>query len=223
MGPLGIKALVMTDEDTLYAGTSQGLYRRSSDENSWKRVDLPPSNSHPSSKSSKPEAIQSIVISQGSGLYAATEDQLFRQGGKDKTWESMLMESTPGKIRGLAVNETVYAWTETAILWGERSRDGLFHWKNISESLPQDLIIYTVLVEKDKRGSVMYAGTDRGLFWTRDKGKHWQSAQGSHAGHPVETIYTPAKGVLLLGSQEQGVLIAINLSQKGILGRFWGQ
>jgi len=223
MGPLEIKALVMTKEDTLYAGTAQGLYRRSSGEDSWKTVDLPFSDVHTSVKDAKPGTIQSIVTGRGSELYAATEDQLFSQGGKDKAWELILMEPTPEKIRGIAVNETVYVWTETAVLRGEKSRGGPFRWKKMSEAMPPRLIIYTLIVEQGKQGSVMYAGTNRGLFWTRDEGKHWQPAQGSHAGHPVETIFTPAEGFLLLGSQEQGVLFAVNLSRKGVLERLMGQ
>jgi ligand-binding sensor domain-containing protein len=223
MGPLEVKALVMTQEDTLYAGTPRGLYRRSSGEGSWKTVDLPFSDLHSSVKDSRSGTIQSIVIGQRSELYAATEDQLFSQSEKDKAWQSILMEPTPGKIRGIAVHETIYVWTETAVLRGERSRGEPFRWKNINETMPTGLIIYTVIVEPGRQGSVMYAGTNRGIFWTRDEGRHWQSAQGSHAAHPVEVIFTPAEGVLLLGSQEQGVLFAVNRSRKGIFDRIMGQ
>ncbi|GEM_PF-1034377 len=223
MGPLEIKALAMTKEDTLYAGTSQGLYRRSPGQDSWKTVDLPLSDLNTSSKDTQLGTIQSVVIGQGSELYAATEDQLFSQAGKDKAWQSILKEPIPGKIRGMAADETIYVWTETAIFRGEKSREGPFRWKNISQAMPPGLIIYTVIMEQGGQGNVMYAGTHRGLFWTRDEGKHWQSAQGSSAGHPVEAIFTAGQGILLLGSQEQGVLFAVHLSQKGIFDRFMGK
>jgi hypothetical protein len=133
------------------------------------------------------------------------------------------MEPLSGKIQGIAVAEAVYVWTETTILRGKKSGGGPLRWQNISEGIPPGVIIHTVVVEQGKMGSMIYAGTHRGLFWTRDEGKRWQPALGSPAGFPVEAIFTPAEGLLLIGSQEQGVLFAVYLPRKGLLDRWMDQ
>ena len=237
-----VTALLMTGDDTLYAGTPQGLFRRSvrhaasptalggsggglaegsATTSTWSAVNLSASGGGSVGRSRPLGPIRSVAMNRGSELYVATEDQLFKQSGKDDLWQLVLMDPVQGKIRGMTARDTVYLWTESAILRGRKSGGGLLQWEKISDGMPSDLTIQTVSVEQDKLGSVIFAGTDRGLFWSRDGGKHWQPAQGLLADFPVEVILAPAEGFLLLGSQEQGVFLAVNLiSRARIFGLF---
>jgi photosystem II stability/assembly factor-like uncharacterized protein len=58
-------------------------------------------------------------------------------------------------------------------------------WTNITSGLPADAFVHAVREDKKRKG-LLYAGTERGVFFSWDDGATWQSFQGNL---PVSPIY----------------------------------
>ncbi|MDQ2992212.1 MAG: hypothetical protein M3R30_05240 [Candidatus Eremiobacteraeota bacterium] len=57
-----------------------------------------------------------------------------------------------------------------------RTRDGGAHWTHITDGIPAGLAV-NVVREDPKNASLLYAGTERGVFVSFDAGDRWQSLQ----------------------------------------------
>jgi photosystem II stability/assembly factor-like uncharacterized protein len=57
-----------------------------------------------------------------------------------------------------------------------RTRDGGAHWTRITNGIPSDLAV-NVVREDPRDPSLLYAGTERGIFVSFDAGDRWQSLQ----------------------------------------------
>jgi photosystem II stability/assembly factor-like uncharacterized protein len=57
-----------------------------------------------------------------------------------------------------------------------RTRDGGAHWSRITSGIPSDQAV-DVVREDPHVPSLLYAGTERGIFVSFDRGDHWQSLQ----------------------------------------------
>lgn len=62
-------------------------------------------------------------------------------------------------------------------------------WTSISNGIPADAFVHAVR-EDLKRKGLLYAGTERGVFFSFDDGANWQSLQGNLPGSPVYDLYT---------------------------------
>ena len=58
-------------------------------------------------------------------------------------------------------------------------------WTNITSGLPADVFVHAVREDKKRKG-LLYAGTERGVFFSWDDGANWQSFQGNL---PVSPVY----------------------------------
>ncbi len=62
-------------------------------------------------------------------------------------------------------------------------------WTSISSGIPGDAFVHAVR-EDLKRKGLLYAGTERGVFFSFDDGANWQSLQGNLPASPVYDLYT---------------------------------
>jgi photosystem II stability/assembly factor-like uncharacterized protein len=62
-------------------------------------------------------------------------------------------------------------------------------WTNIANGIPADAFVHTVREDLKHKG-LLYAGTERGVFFSFDDGANWQSLQGNLPVTPVYDLYT---------------------------------
>jgi photosystem II stability/assembly factor-like uncharacterized protein len=62
-------------------------------------------------------------------------------------------------------------------------------WTSLSNGIPADVFVHSVR-EDLKRKGLLYAGTERGVFFSFDDGANWQSLQGNLPVSPVYDLYT---------------------------------
>jgi photosystem II stability/assembly factor-like uncharacterized protein len=152
-------------------------------------------------------------------LYAGTDDgniQLSKDGGY--TWSLV----TNGLPQGLWVSRVVAsAYKEGrvyATLNGYRndhfapyvfaSEDYGATWKNISTNLPLDPV--NVLREDPVNDSILYVGTDVGLYVSKNNGASWQAwTKGLPHSVPVHDIaIQPRENEILLGTHGRSIYLA---------------
>jgi len=152
-------------------------------------------------------------------LYAGTDDgniQLSKDGGY--TWSLI----TSGLPQGLWVSRVVAsAYKEGrvyATLNGYRndhftpyvymSEDYGATWKNISANLPLDPV--NVLREDPVNDSILYVGTDAGLYVSKNNGASWHAwAKGIPHSIPVHDIaIQPRENEILLGTHGRSIYLA---------------
>jgi hypothetical protein len=61
-------------------------------------------------------------------------------------------------------------------------------WTSLANGLPADAFVHAVR-EDPKRKGLLYAGTERGVFFSFDDGANWQSLQGNLPVSPVYDLY----------------------------------
>lgn len=211
MGRKKITALALIDNDVLYAGTGEGLYQRiirtpeEGEKGVWATVALPPSSQ------GRPK-IQGIASKGSSEVYVATESRLFRTRRGMTGWEMVAMKPLSEEIRGMVLQDRfVYLWTAHTLFrasTGQRS----FQWERISQGIPDRLTIQSVAVRSGKHNGIVLVGTEEGLFWTQDGGENWTPAAGRMGAVSIRAIHPLTEELLLLGSHEQGVLYAVDLT-----------
>jgi len=121
-------------------------------------------------------------------IWAGTDDGkiwLTRDGGahwRDVTPAGLTAWSKVGIIDASHANANVaYAAVDRHRLddfspYVYRTRDGGAHWTRITSGIPAGLAV-NVVREDPKNPSVLYAGTERGVFVSFDAGDRWQSLQ----------------------------------------------
>jgi photosystem II stability/assembly factor-like uncharacterized protein len=69
-------------------------------------------------------------------------------------------------------------------------------WSNISKGIPADAFVHAVREDKTRKG-LLYAGTERGVFFSWDDGATWQSLQGNLPVSPVYDLLVHRNDLLL--------------------------
>ncbi len=62
-------------------------------------------------------------------------------------------------------------------------------WTSLSNGIPADAFVHAVREDRKRKG-LLYAGTERGVFFSFDDGATWQSLQGNLPVSPVYDLYT---------------------------------
>ena len=88
-----------------------------------------------------------------------------------------------------------------------KTSDGGATWISIVSDLPNWKPIKTI--EEDPRNpNVLFAGTEFGLYWTTDGGRHWSPASGNMPPVMIDRIIVnPKNNDLILGTHGRGVII----------------
>lgn len=212
LGEQKITAMQIAPNRTLYAGTPQGLYQRllpGKEDSAWSRVIL--------EKGQDPHVpIRAIAVGKNSSLLVATANRVYRHPGSKRTsWMPIKVLPFPDQVSGLEIQENfLYVWTAQALYRSKDTPGKLRKWDILTETLAPGLKIQTVHLMKDRGGKIIFLGTDQGLYWTKDGGRQWRPARGSLARTSITAIQPIVPGLLALGSGEQGVLMAVDLTSR---------
>lgn len=188
---LEIKVLLIS-RGVMYAGTGNGVYRFSEDEDRWTVL----------TKGLDEILVHALAMSADRILFAGTSGKgVFRRSAEDQGWTRLsrglvdhegLIENF---IRVLAVGEpqVVYAGTFDGGVF--RSGDGGRTWRPISRALPNDSI--RGIVTNDKG---LFVATGRGIFKTVNQGQKWSPINSGLTELSVQVLIASADGALYAGT-----------------------
>jgi photosystem II stability/assembly factor-like uncharacterized protein len=155
-------------------------------------------------------------------LWVGTDDgnlQMSRDGGK--SWNN-LASRVPGVPKGTYVSRVVASkYAEgTAFVAFDGHRNGDFHvylfmttdfgqnWKPISNGIQERDGTVHVVREDPKNQNVLYAGTERGLFASLDRGASWSRIRSNLPTVPVDDILIhPRDNDMILGTHGRAIWI----------------
>jgi photosystem II stability/assembly factor-like uncharacterized protein len=85
--------------------------------------------------------------------------------------------------------------------------DGGATWTSIAGDLPDGIVVKT-LEEDPRNPSLLFAGTEFGLYWTYDGGRHWQIASGNMPRVIVDRIIVNERNNdLVLGTHGRSIIV----------------
>ncbi|UCC41197.1 MAG: hypothetical protein JSV96_07170 [Candidatus Aminicenantes bacterium] len=154
-------------------------------------------------------------------LYAGTDDgnlQVSRDGGK--TWKNVISK-IPGVPKNTYVTRVVASrfgeGTAYATLDGHRNDDYKAYvftttnygesWKDISRDLPKGSIV-NVIREHHRNPNLLFIGTERGAYFSTDRGISWIKFKGNFPLVPVDDIAIhPRENDLIFGTHGRSIWI----------------
>lgn len=154
-------------------------------------------------------------------LYVGTDDgnvQVSRDGGK--TWKNVISK-VPGMPKLTYVTRLVASRFEEGTVYatfdGHRNDDFKAYvfvsadygesWKNISGSLPEGGIV-NVIREHPRNPNLLFVGTERGAYFSIDRGKNWIKFENDFPIVPVDDIAVhPRENDLIFGTHGRSVWI----------------
>jgi hypothetical protein len=154
-------------------------------------------------------------------IYVGTDDgnlQVSRDGGK--TWKNVVSKvSRMPKYTYVTrvVASRFQEGTAYATFDGHRNNDFKAYvftttdygesWKNISGSLPKGSIV-NVIREHHRNADLLFIGTERGAYFSIDRGKTWVKFKGNFPTVPVDDIAIhPRENDLIFGTHGRSVWI----------------
>lgn len=161
-----VQALVMTDDNTLFAGTAaKGVQRFKAHGSEWVRM---PSHGLKDHEGLIENFIRVLVAGKDRTLYAGTFDGgVFRSGDGGETWRPISRALPNDSIRGIIVGQGgLVVATGRGIF--KSLNDGQ-QWIPLNAGLTE-LSIQALTPAGD---GVFYAGTSVGAFRSEDNGQHW--------------------------------------------------
>ncbi len=197
VGPPIVRTLAFSPEGQLVVGTTDGLFRREGD--AWQRVGAGLGDVHVLALAfDQHDAQRMHVGTWGNGIQISTD------GGN--TWEQTTERPfanimVPRVVVDPGDAATVYARVEYARLL--ISRDSGETWRETS--LPITVTVFSI-APAPSDSSRVYAGTDRGVHRSLDRGEHWQALLGPPAAdsilalavdpHDANTVYAGSEAGL---------------------------
>jgi photosystem II stability/assembly factor-like uncharacterized protein len=155
-------------------------------------------------------------------LWVGTDDgnlQVTRDGGG--TWRNVA-DRVPGVPKGTYVSRVVASrYAEgTAYVCFDGHRNSDFHvylflttdsgqtWRAITDGLPENGGTLHVVREHPQDAKLLFAGTEYGAYWSRDRGAHWQALKMNLPTVPVDDIEIhPRENDLILGTHGRSIWI----------------
>jgi ligand-binding sensor domain-containing protein len=205
-----INALVFDDPSKkLYASSDAGVYVSADGAKSWTKVDGLPQDKYTSIAFDHRKTQSIYVGSEQHGVFASSDS--------GATW-SAANSGLPASlaIHGLAFDSDAHQLWAATSMGVYRSPDGGASWQALNTGLPADIIVYTVLPASIEGGAqgLIYVGTNKGFFLSRDAAAHWQTSQVQLTRisiysilvdyHTTTTIYISTGTVGILRSVDSG-------------------
>jgi sec-independent protein translocase protein TatC len=197
--------------DGFFIATNAGIFRWESNQNRWMPVE---------SSQKIPKKIHSIVIDNEKTVYLGTEHGILKREEGGSGW--VVVEAPLGGSSGGAGEARALLWTEEhglfaggpfGLILGKRQTDRSLKWQAKQDGLPPGSIVH-VLAQDLQHPLFLYAGTSRGLYWSRNGGDRWEQAQfaikDEVAPLDVRSLAIRSDGTLYIGTTDAGVLIGIN-------------
>jgi ligand-binding sensor domain-containing protein len=242
---LSTLSVAVTEAETLYVATRDGLLRRRPKEEEWQLLGGP----------TLPRVL--CVGADKEMVWAGTDRGLYQSRDGGERWE---LVETVGReaIRQLRLGgEEIFVVSDRGIWAG---RKGTWHelpWPAASPPValslgPQGRLAAATTDDLYLRNGeewreigrgfsgkgirtvafdpvfpdILFVGTDRGLFWSQDGGRQWNPARepgGRLFTDPVRAIVHHPSGVLFLGTETQGVQVAFDqIDRPGWIRRLLG-
>jgi photosystem II stability/assembly factor-like uncharacterized protein len=192
--------------DTLFAGTSDGLFKSTDACGSW---------TESSTGLITPEVfIVTIDLSNPDTVYAGTLAGVFKSTDGGENWSESSTGLGSPSVASLAIDggngNTLYAGTNGGGIY--KSTDGGENWSEANTGLFNPLV-HTLAIDPANANTV-YAGTEGGVYKTTDGGQNWGAANNgltaqsifSLAVDPVtpSTVYAGAMGGGIFKSTDGG-------------------
>ncbi|MFY9268228.1 MAG: hypothetical protein WAO55_00595 [Candidatus Manganitrophaceae bacterium] len=196
-GPLSNRPLSIAVDgaEQVYLGTEGGLFESSDHGKSWVKVDAVPSEK------------VSVLTAAGEAVLAATGEALFLKSSEG--WKkSVKKEGAYFGIVAWREGGRFLAATEEKLWEGDLQGN----WKEMQGDLPTGLKIASLAVDPKDR-TVIYLGSNRGLFWSNDGGIHWHPArlyQGERFERTINRILPAGNGSLWVATEEDGVVLGVD-------------
>jgi hypothetical protein len=181
----------------LLAGTDDGVWGSEDGGNSWRLLGL------------SGRSVTALTLDQSAAprWYAGTGDGVYvsRDGGQSWARGAGLEASVFALAAGQYPDTLVYAGTfGRGVAW---TADGGRTWSAGGDSLASDIVF--ALATRRQEPGVVYAGTGRGLFVSRDRARQWQSLGAQLRGRSVRAVCLPAaagqSGIVVAATFGQGV------------------
>jgi len=188
---LEIKALLVEDE-MIYAGTGDGVYRLSDIDKGWKVV----------SAGLDETLVHTLARAPDGTLYAGTSGKgILRYRATASAWtrlsQGLVDHEGLGQnfVRVLVVDkdQDLYAGTFDGGVF--RSSDSGQTWQPISQALPNDSIRGIVLNERG-----LFVATGRGIFKSQNKGRNWTPLNSGLAERSVQVLIASGEGPMYAGT-----------------------
>ncbi len=184
----------------LLAGTDDGVWGSEDGGVSWRLLGLPG------------RSVTALTLDQGAAprLYAGTGDGVYVSRDSGQSW-----------VRGAGLDASVFAlasgqYPDTLVYAGTFGRgvawtaDGGRTWSAGGDSLASDIVF--ALATRRQEPGVVYAGTGRGLFVSRDRARQWQSLGAQLRGRSVRAVCLPGAagqtGTVVAATFGQGVFVS---------------
>ncbi|MFQ5781329.1 MAG: YCF48-related protein, partial [Nitrospiria bacterium] len=185
------------ETDQVYVGTAAGLYRSSDHGKRWENVGEIPAGPITGLTSGE----EGILAIASKGIWA-------KSPGADGGWKEIIPnQGGPIQHAVWRKGKGILAATDQAIWEGNLEGE----WRaTAGEFLPGTTI--TSLAVSPSNNNLIYAGSDRGLFWSPDGGQEWHLArlyQGELFEKQVNQVLPTETRALWLATEEDGVILGI--------------
>jgi len=170
----------------LYAATSKGIFVSTDAAQQWNAVGMPstglPTDSY---------TALAFDLNDAHAIYAGTAHHGVLVSKDDgKSWSNAGSNAPFQSVNSLAFDSDAHQLWATTELGIYRSGDGGTTWRALNSGLPANLTIYTVQPASISGGvhGLVFAGTNRGFFLSKDAGVHWAVGQEALPGVGVYEI-----------------------------------
>ncbi|MHB8481517.1 MAG: YCF48-related protein [Nitrospiria bacterium] len=197
IGKSGIHALFIDPTGILFAGTEKGLFRRDNGTNYWEKVPLPE------------DVPIKWIVGDGQRLFALSGQEFFKIPKAESVLQPLNYPGHTSEIRGAYFKENLYLWSEREVFEGI-ILDHDIRWRALT-GLPGGVNCQTLAVGTVDGNKVIFAGTEKGIFWSNDQGNTWNRASGKGLSADTRSFFSPYPGALLAGTADTGVLVGIGL------------
>ena len=174
-----VHALVLTEDETMYAGTAaKGVQRFKANGSEWTRMSARGLKDH---EGLVENFIRVLVASNDRSLYAGTFDGgVFHSADGGESWKPISRALPNDSIRGIVVGPRgLFVATGRGIF---KSLDNGRQWMPLNTGLTE-LSVQTLTSAGD---GVFYVGTSAGAFRSDDEGKHWVNISAGLGARPLD-------------------------------------
>ncbi len=127
-----------------------------------------------------------------------------RSNGLPKEIQINSIEAHPYEAGGLYLAATAYK-SDDFRPYLFKTTDYGKHWEEITDGIPADHFTRVIRADRDSQG-LLFAGTESGIYVSRDDGQHWQSVQLNLPVVPI-TDLALKQGNLIAATQGRGYWI----------------
>lgn len=147
---------LLANGSNLFAGTDSGLYVSANNGSNWVKVD-----------SGLPQSGVFALAASGANMFAGTDNGIYRSIDSGLSWQGVLTGNT--HILALAMTGTVVIASSTTSGCYVTSNNGLY-WKSANAGLPGTEVLSFFI-----NGTNVFAGTQNGIYLSKDSGASWSA------------------------------------------------